>query len=118
MNERGYDLRPATIPIDSAVLADRYGKFEQGARKIRWDDQGPVQIDWSIFDRSKLTLDNLLVVKLVTFVESYADVYTALLLENFCVNDTMATFFQLWEREETNHADKLVAYLHLVGLDK
>jgi len=57
-------------------------------------------------------------VKLVTFVESYADVYTALLLENFCVNDTMATFFQLWEREETNHAVKLVAYLELVGLDK
>ena len=115
---RPYVPAKPTIPIDSAVLADRYGKFELGARKIRWDDQGPVQIDWSIFDRSKLTLDNLFVVKLVTFVESYADVYTALLLENFCVNDTMATFFQLWEREETNHAVKLVAYLQLVGLDK
>lgn len=115
---RPYVPAKPTIPIDSAVLADRYGKFELGARKIRWDDQGPVQIDWSIFDRSKLTLDNLFVVKLVTFVESYADVYTSLLLENFCVNDTMATFFQLWEREETNHAVKLVAYLQLVGLDK
>ncbi|OLD65698.1 MAG: hypothetical protein AUI52_06445 [Acidobacteria bacterium 13_1_40CM_2_68_10] len=115
---RPYVPARPTIPIDSAVLADRYGKFELGARKIRWDDQGPVQIDWSIFDRSKLTLDNLFVVKLVTFVESYADVYTSLLLENFCVNDTMATFFQLWEREETNHAVKLVAYLQLVGLDK
>ncbi|PYT34023.1 MAG: hypothetical protein DMF52_14175 [Acidobacteria bacterium] len=115
---RPYVPARPTIPIDSAVLADRYGKFELGARKIRWDDQGPVQIDWSIFDRSKLTLYNLFVVKLVTFVESYADVYTSLLLENFCVNDTMATFFQLWEREETNHAVKLVAYLQLVGLDK
>ena len=115
---RPYVPASPTIPIDGAALAGRYDKFEQGARKIRWDDQGPVQIDWSIFDRSKLTLDNLFVVKLVTFVESYADVYTALLLENFCVNDTMATFFQLWEREETNHAVKLVAYLELVGLDK
>lgn len=115
---RPYIPASPTIPIDGAALAGRYDKFEQGARKIRWDDQGPVQIDWSKFDRSKLTLDNLFVVKLVTFVESYADVYTALLLENFCVNDTMATFFQLWEREETNHAVKLVAYLELVGLDK
>jgi hypothetical protein len=115
---RPYVPASPSIPIDGAALAGRYGKFEQGARKIRWDDQGPVQIDWSIFDRSKLTLDNLFVVKLVTFVESYADVYTSLLLENFCVNDTMATFFQLWEREETNHAVKLVAYLELVGLDK
>jgi len=115
---RPYVPARPTIPIDAAALAGRYDKFEQGARKIRWDDQGPVQIDWSIYDRSQLTLDNLFVVKLVTFVESYADVYTALLLENFCVNDTMATFFQLWEREETNHAVKLVAYLELVGLDK
>ncbi|HKB07388.1 MAG TPA: acyl-ACP desaturase [Candidatus Polarisedimenticolia bacterium] len=115
---RPYVPASPTIPIDGSVLAGRYDKFEQGARKIRWDDQGPVQIDWSTFDRSKLTLDNLFVVKLVTFVESYADVYTALLLENFCVNDTMATFFQLWEREETNHAVKLTAYLELVGLDK
>jgi len=115
---RPYVPARPTIPIDAEALAGRYDKFEQGARKIRWDDQGPVQIDWSIYDRSKLTLDNLFVVKLVTFVESYADVYTALLLENFCVNDTMATFFQLWEREETNHAVKLVAYLELVGLDK
>jgi len=50
-------------------------------------------------------------------VESYADVYTSLLLDNFCINDTMSTFFQLWEREEQNHADKLVAYLELAGLD-
>jgi hypothetical protein len=76
-----------------------------------------VQIDWAKFDRSRLTLDNLLVVKLVTFVESYADVYTKLLLDKFCVDDTMSTFFQLWEREEQNHADKLVAYLHRVGLN-
>jgi hypothetical protein len=106
-----------SVPIDGAILADRYLKFEQGASKIRWDDAGPVRVDWSLFDRSKLTLDNLFVVKLVTFVESYADVYTSLLLENFCTNDTMATFFRLWEREEQNHADKLVAYLTRVGLD-
>jgi len=115
---RPYVPARPSIPIDSAELTDRFGKFEAGARKIRWDEQGPVTIDWSIFDRSKLTLDNLLVVKLVTFVESYADVYTALLLDQFCTNDTMATFFQLWEREESNHAAKLVAYLQLVGLDK
>src|SRR6267143_1503165 len=115
---RPYVPAHPSIPIDSAVLTDRFAKFEAGARKIRWDDQGPVTIDWSTFDRSKLTLDNLLVVKLVTFVESYADVYTSLLLDQFCTNDTMATFFQLWEREESNHAAKLVAYLHLVGLDK
>ncbi len=115
---RPYIPARPTIPIDNGVLADRFAKFEGGARKIRWDDQGPVTIDWSIFDRSKLTLNNLFVVKLVTFVESYADVYTSLLLENFCTNDTMATFFQLWEREESNHAAKLVAYLQLVGLDK
>lgn len=114
---RPYIPARPSIPIDAALLADRYLKFENGARKIRWDEQGPVKIDWSIFDRSKLTLDNLLVVKLVTFVESYADVYTGLLLDNFCSNDTMATFFQLWEREETNHAEKLTAYLELVGLD-
>lgn len=113
---RPYVPARPSIPIDNAVIAERFEKFEQGARKIRWDDAGPVRIDWSIFDRSKLTLDNLLVVKLVTFVESYADVYTSLLLDNFCVNDTMSSFFQLWEREEQNHADKLVAYLHLVGL--
>jgi hypothetical protein len=116
-------VRPQYVPakpsvhIDNDLLADRYLKFEQGATKIRWDEAGPVRIDWSLFDRGKLTLDNLFVVKLVTFVESYADVYTALLLENFCSNDTMATFFRLWEREEQNHADKLVAYLTLVGLD-
>lgn len=115
---RPYVPARPTIPLDGDLLADRFVKFEMGARKIRWDDQGPVQIDWSIFDRSKLTLDNLLVVKLVTFVESYADVYTSLLLENFCVNDTMATFFQLWEREESNHAEKLVRYLETVGLDR
>jgi hypothetical protein len=119
-NAQGRSYVPAqpSIPIDGVVLSDRFAKFEAGARKIRWDDQGPVTIDWSIFDRSKLTLDNLLVVKLVTFVESYADVYTSLLLDQFCTNDTMATFFQLWEREESNHAAKLVAYLELVGLDK
>jgi len=115
---RPYVPARPTIPLDGDLLADRFVKFELGARKIRWDDQGPVQIDWSIYDRSKLTLDNLLVVKLVTFVESYADVYTSLLLDNFCVNDTMATFFQLWEREESNHAEKLVRYLETVGLDR
>jgi hypothetical protein len=115
---RPYVPARPTIPLDDDLLADRFNKFEMGARKIRWDDQGPVQIDWSMFDRSKLTLDNLLVVKLVTFVESYADVYTSLLLDNFCVNDTMATFFQLWEREESNHAEKLVRYLETVGLDR
>jgi hypothetical protein len=115
---RPYVPARPSIPIDDTVLTDRFGKFEAGARKIRWDDKGPVTIDWSIYDRSRLTLDNLLVVKLVTFVESYADVYTALLLDQFCTNDTMATFFQLWEREESNHAAKLVAYLELVGLDK
>ncbi|PYS95310.1 MAG: hypothetical protein DMF50_09285 [Acidobacteria bacterium] len=114
---RPYVPAHPTIPIDSGQLAERFEKFEQGARKIRWDSAGPVRVDWTIFDRGKLTLDNLFVVKLVTFVESYADVYTALLLDRFCVNDTMSTFFQLWEREEQNHADKLVAYLHLVGLD-
>ncbi len=114
---RPYVPARQTIPIDHGLLADRYAKFEMGARKIRWDDEGPVQIDWTLFDRGKLTLDNLFIVKLVTFVESYADVYTALLLESFCVNDTMATFFQLWEREETNHAVKLARYLEVVGLD-
>ncbi len=114
---RPYVPARPTVPIDDVLLRERYEKFEQGARKIRWDDKGPVRTDWSIFDRSLLTLDNLFVVKLVTFVESYADVYTSLLLDKFCTNDTMATFFQLWEREEQNHADKLVAYLHLVGLD-
>ncbi len=113
---RPYVPARSTIPVDDAQMAGRFEKFEMGSRKIRWDDAGPVKIDWSIFDRSKLTLDNLLTVKLVTFVESYADVYTALLLDKFCTNDTMSTFFQLWEREEQNHADKLVAYLHLVGL--
>ena len=115
---RPYVPAHPSIPIDGDALNERFAKFEAGARKIRWDDQGPVTIDWTKFDRSKLTLDNLLVVKLVTFVESYADVYTSLLLDQFCTNDTMATFFQLWEREESNHAAKLVAYLHLVGLDK
>lgn len=115
---RAYVPARPTIPIDDAQLSERFEKFEHGARKIRWDAAGPVRIDWSIFDRSKLTLDNLLVVKLVTFVESYADVYTSLLLDRFCTNDTMSTFFQLWEREEQNHADKLVAYLELVGLDR
>ena len=115
---RPYVPARPTVAIDDTKLRERFEKFEEGARKIRWDAQGPVQIDWSIFDRSKLTLDNLFVVKLVTFVESYADVYTALLLDKFCTNDTMATFFQLWEREEQNHADKLVAYLHLVGLSR
>lgn len=115
---RSYVPARPSIPIDARELKERFEKFENGARKIRWDDQGPVTIDWRIFDRSKLTLDNLLVVKLVTFVESYADVYTSLLLDQFCTNDTMATFFQLWEREESNHAAKLVAYLELVGLDK
>jgi hypothetical protein len=114
---RHYVPARPTIPIDDGQLAQRFEKFELGARKIRWDDAGPVQVDWSSFDRSKLTLDNLFVVKLVTFVESYADVYTALLLDNFCTNDTMSTFFQLWEREEQNHADKLRAYLEKVGLD-
>src|SRR5439155_15951300 len=66
---RPYVPAHPSIPIDSGVLTDRFAKFEAGARKIRWDDQGPVTIDWSTFDRSKLTLDNLLVVKLVTFVE-------------------------------------------------
>ncbi|HEU4401842.1 MAG TPA: acyl-ACP desaturase [Candidatus Polarisedimenticolia bacterium] len=115
---RPYVPAHPTVAIDDVDLRERYEKFELGARKIRWDDAGPVRIDWSAFDRSRLTLDNLLVVKLVTFVESYADVYTTLLLDNFCTNDTMATFFQLWEREEQNHADKLVAYLKLVGLDE
>lgn len=107
----------ATVPIDAEQLRARFSKFEEGARKIRWDSEGPVRIDWSIFDRSKLTLDDLLIVKLVTFVESYADVYTKLLLDNFCTNDTMASFFRLWEREEQNHADSFVRYLTQVGLD-
>jgi Fatty acid desaturase len=106
-----------TVPIDLAQLTERYDRFVAGAEKIRWDAQGPVKIDWSLFDKSRLTLDNLFIVKLVTFVESYADVYTALLLDHFCTNDTMASFFRLWEREEQNHADTLVAYLKLVGLD-
>jgi len=115
---RTYVPVPPSLPIDTRQLEERFGKFQAGSRKIRWDDQGPVQVDWSLFDRSKLTLNDLFVVKLVTFVESYADVYTSLLLDNFCINDTMSTFFQLWEQEEQNHADKLVAYLELVGLDK
>ncbi len=114
---RDYVPAQPTIVIDDARLTSNFEKFEQGANKIRWDKAGPVRIDWSVFDRSKLTLDNLFVVKLVTFVESYADVYTALLLDKFCTSDTMSTFFRLWEREEQNHADQLVAYLHLVGLD-
>ena len=114
---RPYVPARPTVPIDDVRLGERYRKFEEGSRKIRWDEKGPVQIDWTLFDRTKLTLDNLFVVKLVTFVESYADVYTKLLLDNFCTNDTMATFFQLWEREEQNHADKLQAYLELVGLE-
>jgi fatty acid desaturase len=115
---RPYVPAHPSIDIDNAELSRRFEKFELGARKIRWDKAGPVRVDWSIFDRACLTLDNLFVVKLVTFVESYADVYTSLLLDKFCTNDTMSTFFQLWEREEQNHADQLVAYLHLVGLDK
>ncbi len=115
---RHYVPAHPSIAIDDAELSRRFEKFELGARKIRWDKAGPVRVDWSIFDRTRLTLDNLFVVKLVTFVESYADVYTSLLLDKFCTNDTMSTFFQLWEREEQNHADQLVAYLHLVGLDK
>lgn len=115
---RTYVPASPSLPIDTRQLEERFGKFEAGSRKIRWDEQGPVRIDWSLFDRSKLTLENLFVVKLVTFVESYADVYTSLLLDNFCINDTMSTFFQLWEREEQNHADKLVAYLEKVGLDR
>src|SRR5262245_51820860 len=67
-SSRSYVPARPTIPIDGGLLADRYAKFELGARKIRWDDAGPVQVDWSLFDRSKLTLDNLLIVKLVTFV--------------------------------------------------
>jgi hypothetical protein len=115
---RPYQPAQPSVAIDATRLRERFEKFDEGARKIRWDDKGPVTIDWSLFDRGKLTLDNLLVVKLVTFVESYADVYTSLLLENFCTNDTMSTFFQLWEREEQNHADKLVAYLLRVGLSR
>jgi hypothetical protein len=106
-----------SIAIDQDRLRTRFAKFEEGARRIRWDHEGPVRIDWSLFDKSRLTLDNLLIVKLVTFVESYADVYTALLLERFCTNDTMASFFQLWEREEQNHADSFVRYLTGAGLD-
>jgi hypothetical protein len=113
-----YQPAQATVPIESSKLRDHYARFEQGSRKIRWDEGGPVQIDWSKFDRSKLTLHNLFIVKLVTFVESYADVYTKLLLDNFCADDTMATFFKLWEREEQNHADNLIAYLERVGLDR
>lgn len=112
-----YQPARATVPIESTQLRERYERFEKGSSKIRWDEAGPVRIDWSKFDASRLTLDNLFVVKLVTFVESYADVYTKLLLDNFCADDTMATFFRLWEREEQNHADKLVAYLELVGID-
>ncbi len=114
---RPYVPARETVAIDNVRLRERYDRFEEGARKIRWDAEGPVQVDWSIFDRTKLTLDNLFIVKLVTFVESYADVYTTLLLERFCANDTMATFFQLWEREEQNHARALIAYLTRVGLD-
>jgi hypothetical protein len=113
-----YHPARATVPIESTKLRERYARFEQGSRKIRWDEDGPVQVDWNRFDPSKLTLDNLFIVKLVTFVESYADVYTKLLLDNFCSDDTMATFFRLWEREEQNHADKLAAYLERVGLDR
>ena len=112
-----YPQAQATIAIDPDKLSQKYAQFEEGSRKIRWDAAGPIQLDWSLFDRSKLTLGDLFVVKLVTFVESYADVYTKLLLDNFCADDTMATFFRLWEREEQNHADQLVAYLYHVGLD-
>ncbi len=40
---RPYVPARPTIPIDGALLADRYAKFELGARKIRWDDttKGP-----------------------------------------------------------------------------
>ncbi|MFQ5878306.1 MAG: acyl-ACP desaturase [Acidobacteriota bacterium] len=107
-----------SVSIDAARLRERYRRFEEGARRIRWDDQGPVRVDWSLFDRDRLTLDNLFVVKLVTFVESYADVYADLLIARFCTSETMAAFFRLWEREEQNHADRLVAYLELVGLDR
>ncbi len=118
MSAPSYVPAAATVAIDDARLRERFDRFEEGARKIRWDEEGPVRVDWSLFDRGALTLDDLFIVKLVTFVESYADVYTALLLDRFCVNDTMATFFRLWEREEQNHAATLTAYLEKVGLDR
>ena len=43
---RPYVPARPSIPLDDGLLADRFNKFEQGARKIRWDDQGPVRIDW------------------------------------------------------------------------
>src|SRR6266850_2614710 len=51
---RPYVPAQPTIPIDSGQLAERFEKFEQGARKIRWDSGGPVQVDWTIFDPGKL----------------------------------------------------------------
>ena len=118
MSAPAYTPAAATVAIDDRRLGERFARFEEGARKIRWDGAGPVRVDWARFDRGALTLDNLFIVKLVTFVESYADVYTSLLLDRFCVNDTMALFFRLWEREEQNHAATLSAYLEKVGLDR
>ena len=106
-----------SLKLDFDAVRRRYDIFEKESENIRWDFKGPRSVPWETFNKKELSLEELTVVKLVLYVESYADIYANLLVTEFCPDQVFERFFRLWEREEQNHANQLREYLVLMGLD-
>ena len=105
-----------SLKLDFDEVRKRYDAFEKRAENIRWDRQNERSVPWEQLQKRELTLEELTVVKLVLYVESYADIYANLLVQEFCPDNVFERFFRLWEREEQNHANQLKEYLVRMGL--
>jgi rubrerythrin len=105
------------LRLDGDEVRRRYDLFEKNSEHIRWDKQCDRSVPWEKLDKKEVSLEELTVVKLVLYVESYADVYANFLIEEFCPDKVFERFTRLWQREEQNHADQLKHYLTEIGLD-
>jgi rubrerythrin len=105
------------LRLDGDEVRRRYDQFEKNSELIRWDRPGERSVPWDKLAKKEVSLEELTVVKLVLYVESYADIYADFLIEEFCPDKVFERFTRLWQREEQNHADQLKHYLTAMGMD-
>src|ERR1051325_8452447 len=105
------------LRLDVDEVRRGYDQFEKNSELIRWDKPCERSVPWEKMRKSEISLEELTVVKLVLYVESYADLYAQFLIEEYCPDKVFERFTRLWQREEQNHADQLKEYLTRMGLD-